>query len=145
MYPSMRWLLPTGLLVLAVLAASSAQQKEDRAKPGPANERLAKLLQARLEAANTEVDARHKEFQAGRGTLDIFLEACLRRLVARQELARGPDDHAAALEEHLKLMRDVHRMNAARFRAERVAITDFKYTEYALLEAEIWLEQAKAK
>jgi hypothetical protein len=131
--------------VLGLTPAAPAQEQADQAKRAPANERLAKLLKARLEAVDVEIKGRRLEFLAGRGTLDILLEAFKRRLTAQREMGGTSDELIEALEEYLKLTREVHEINEARFKAGRITIAELKQAEYARLEAEIWLERAKAK
>jgi hypothetical protein len=113
--------------------------------PAPAKNRLKELLKARLEAAETEMNARREEYMAGRGTLDITLGSSLRVLKAKQEMSNKAADQIAALKDHLERMKEIYQVNLARFNAGRVPISDVKESEYNYLDAEIMLERAKMK
>ncbi len=108
-------------------------------------ERLQTLLKARVEVAEAELDARRREFLAGRGILDNLMGASLRLVRAQQELNPNKADQLPTLEAHEKLMKEIFETNKARFNAGRIAPQDFKEAEFYYLEAQIWLERAKAQ
>jgi RNA polymerase sigma factor (sigma-70 family) len=138
-----------GVLTHTTLAARQADDKKEEKKadkPAPAAEdKLTALLKERVEAAKTWEKARHEQFLAGRGTLDILFEASKRLLEAERELSDKKADQIAALEAYFKLMKEIEEVNQARYDAGRVGIDDLAQSKYYRLEAEIWLERAKAK
>ena len=101
------------------------------------------LLKERVEAAKTEVQARTREFEAGKGTLDFLIAASRRLLVAEWELSDKKEDQFAALKAHFDRMKAAEDLNQERFGAGRIAVQDLQQTKYYRLEAEIWLEKAK--
>jgi hypothetical protein len=104
--------------------------------PGPPETRAA--------AAEAELDARRRQWLAGHGIFEEFYGAAQRSLRAQQELKQDKAAQVAALEAHAKLMKKVYELTQARFDAGRVPIQDLKQAEFYHLEAEIWLERAKA-
>src|SRR5262249_2269685 len=126
--------------------ADDKKEEKKAEKPAPAAEdKLTTLLKARVEMAETEFANRNQEFLAGRGTLDILFGAGKRLLQAQQELSNKKEDQISALEAYLKLTKDIEEVNQARFDAGRITIADLAESKYYRLEAEIWLERAKAK
>lgn len=107
--------------------------------------RLKSLLKARLDAASTELNSRWKEYCAGRGTLDIVIGSSRRLLEAETDLSIKTADQTVAWESHLQRMKDLYVINLARFNAGRISINDLKEVEFYRLQAEIWLERAKAQ
>jgi outer membrane protein TolC len=106
---------------------------------------LTTLLKERVEVAKTEFDSHNQEFLAGRGTLDILFGAGKRLLQAQRELSEKKEDQIAALEAYLKITQSIEEVNQARFNAGRINISDMAEAKYYRLEAEIWLERARAK
>jgi hypothetical protein len=106
---------------------------------------LKSLQKARIDVATTELNARWKEYCNGRGTLDIVIASSRRLLEAETDLSIKKADQAVAWESHLQRMKDLHAINLARFNAGRVSIMDVKEVEFYRLQAEIWLERAKAE
>jgi outer membrane protein TolC len=104
---------------------------------------LRALLKERVEAAKTEVQARTREFEAGKGILDFLIAASRRLLVAEWELSDKKEDQLAALKAHFDRMKAAEDLNQERFGAGRIAVQDLQQTKYYRLEAEIWLEKAK--
>jgi RNA polymerase sigma factor (sigma-70 family) len=105
--------------------------------------RLGDLLKEQLEAARTMTDARWMEFLAGRGTLDILLEASNHLLQAEFDLANKRSDRLAILESYWQRMKDIETVTEARFEAGRVPIADRAQTRFNRARAELWLERAK--
>jgi hypothetical protein len=105
--------------------------------------RLGDLLKEQLEAAQTMTKARWEEFLAGRGTLDILLEASHHLLQAELDMASKQSDRLAILEAHWQLLKDIETVNEAQFRAGRIPIADFAQTRFNRARAELWLERAK--
>jgi RNA polymerase sigma factor (sigma-70 family) len=141
--------LAAGVLTHTTLAARQADDKKEEKKadkPAPAAEdKLTTLLKERVDVAKAEVDARNQEFLAGRGTLDIMFGAGKRLLQAQRELSEKKEDQIAALEAYFNLTKGIEELNQARFNAGQISIADLSESKYYRLEAEIWLERAKAK
>src|SRR5437660_11457419 len=74
-------------------------------------DRLKVLLMDRFDAANSEVEARWNRYLAGKETLDIILGASLRLLEAERELSGKKADQIDALENQLKRMRELEKIN----------------------------------
>src|SRR5262249_31705307 len=89
-----------------------------------------KLRTAMLKAAETEVEARPKEFVAGRGTLDIQLGANKRLLLAQQALSGNKAARLAALEAYRKRQAAIEALNRQRYQAGRIALQDFAESQY---------------
>jgi RNA polymerase sigma factor (sigma-70 family) len=115
-----------------------------KAMLGEAEGAMKALLKEQLEAAQTETDARWKEFLAGRGTLDIAMHASQRLLQAEMELSHSKADFIAALEAHLQRMKDVETVNQARFDAGRIPLQDLAQSRFNRVRAALWLERYKA-
>lgn len=103
------------------------------------------LLKERLKAAQDECDARFKEFLAGRGTLDILLDASQRRLKAELPLADTNTARVAAYERYWEITWQMETVNKARYDAGRIAVTDYAQSRFHRLDAEILLRDAMEK
>jgi RNA polymerase sigma factor (sigma-70 family) len=110
-----------------------------------AGKKLKELLKDRLAAAHEAAQMRFQQFLAGRGTLDILLGASLRLLESEKELSDKKDDQIAALERHLRRMKEVEQILKAQHEAARASLADFLQAKWFRLQAEIWLEKAKEK
>jgi RNA polymerase sigma factor (sigma-70 family) len=121
------------------------QQAGEEKAPARGPDRLRPLLEARVKAAEEELAVRMKEFEAGRGTLDICLGASRRLVEAQRDLGLKKQDWIAALEAHVKITKEIYDANEARFKAGRLSPADVKESEYYYLEAQIWLERARAQ
>jgi RNA polymerase sigma factor (sigma-70 family) len=110
----------------------------------PNGSKVGALLKDQLEAAQTETTARWKEFCAGRGTLDICMAASQRLLQAERELSRKRADQVAAFQAHWQRMKDIEAINKARYEASRIPIQDYAQSRFNRIQAEIWVERAKA-
>src|SRR5262249_39219844 len=105
---------------------------------------LKPIVEALFEAAMAEAHGRREEFIAGRGTLDIDLHASLRVLEAERLLSNDKAIQLGALEHHLNRMKEVEKINQARFDAGRIQRHDLAQSRFYRIQAELWLEQAKA-
>jgi hypothetical protein len=114
----------------------------DAAKLPP---KLRATMQARRDAAEVELEWRWKEFNAGRGTLDILFGASERMLRSESEVDKKRDHQVHALERQLKRMQEILKVNKARFEAGRIPVQDVAQTEFYYQEAKLRLEQAKEK
>jgi hypothetical protein len=128
------------LLALHPPAAVFAQDQKPAAK---VEGRVRPLLEARLEAAREELDARKKEFEQGRGTLDLLLGAARRVLDSQRELSDKKAGRVAAVQAYFDVTREVEETVKGWHDAGRVAVQDWKEAQYYRLDAEIMLERAK--
>jgi hypothetical protein len=103
------------------------------------------LAKARLEAAREELDARFKEFLAGRGTHDFLEQVAQRALQAELEVAEPPAAVVAAHERHWIYTKEIENIDRARYEAGRIPIQDYAQGKYYRLDAELRWVQAKAK
>jgi hypothetical protein len=95
--------------------------------------------------ALAETEARFRESLAGRGTLDILLEAAQHWLDSELALCERDADRVAALARHWQLAWTVETVNRARYEAVRIPLQDLAQTQYARLEAELNLVQTVAR
>jgi hypothetical protein len=102
------------------------------------------LAQARLDAAREWFQSRMQEYLAGRGALDISLEAS--RAVAESESAvnDSPAGRAAALAHAWAFAWAADRLTAAGYEAVRVKAADYQAGRYARLLADSRLVEALA-
>jgi RNA polymerase sigma factor (sigma-70 family) len=107
--------------------------------------KIKSILQQLFEAANVEAHARWKNYVAGVGTLDIYLGGSRRVLEAERLLSEEKSHQIGALERHLKRMQDIEKINQARYDDGRIPLQDLAEPRYYRLQAELWLEQEKAK
>src|SRR5581483_3018099 len=103
------------------------------------------LAEARLEAVQDAYPRRYYEFLAGRGTIDLMLQASQTWL--RDELALSADNgkRIAALEREWESSWVTHRVNKARYEAGRISIQELLQSRYNLLLAQIRVLQAGAE
>jgi RNA polymerase sigma factor (sigma-70 family) len=120
-------------------------QVEELLKIVPENDRMKNLLRDRYEAAAMSLEARGKEFLAGRGTLEILFLQSARCLSAELEICRRKPDRILAMERHFQLLRGIEQVNKARYDAGRIPVQDWKESEYFRIDAEIALERAKTE
>ncbi len=110
-----------------------------------AHANVRELEQAKLEAARGEVEARLKEFLAGRGTLDILLGTSQDWLEAQRAVLREPANQLAALERHWMLAKQIDHVNQVRYLAGRIPIQDYLQSRHDRLEAQIQVTHARAQ
>jgi hypothetical protein len=124
------------------IAKAVAKEKAAALKADPK-----KLAQEKVEVARKSVEARFKEFLAGRvGSLDIVLESANRLMKAELQVAENDEERLAAYERIWKLTLAVELLNKARFDAGRVPIQEVSDATYARIEAqERWLKARTAK
>jgi hypothetical protein len=106
---------------------------------------LRKLLKERYNAAVDMGRARFQEYVAGRGTLDILLEAGRYVLRAEVELNDKPADQVRVREKYLELTKEIEKINNARFQAGQLSLADKEQAHYVRVDAEIQLLKAKRK
>jgi hypothetical protein len=64
---------------------------------------------------------------------------------AQRDMGLKKADWLTVLEDHVNVTKQIYETNDARFKAARIPIQDLKEAEYYYLEAQIWLERAKAQ
>jgi RNA polymerase sigma factor (sigma-70 family) len=119
--------------VKAILEASTASDK------------LKGLLRDRYAAARDEAFGRSQQYLAGRGPTAELYAAALRLLDAEKELSGKKADQVAALERHLRRMKEIEQFIQAQFDAGRASLADALEAKSFRLQAEIWLERVKDK
>jgi outer membrane protein TolC len=134
------WPVAVGGVLLAgwVVAAPVPQPKEDSPE-------IKKLLKERRDVLRSEVVARTQEYEAGRGPLNILLQASRKLLKAELELATTPAERFDAHAGHFNAMRKIEKFTKEGYDAGRVKAADYYETRAARLEAEIELRRAEAK
>lgn len=104
---------------------------------------LGEWRRERLAALREQYDAREKEFEGGRGTLDFLLESALRLVELQRQLATDGPARLAVLEQHWKRTRRIEEVVRFRLEAGRVAPQDYQQCRFHRLQAELWLRQAR--
>jgi hypothetical protein len=105
----------------------------------PADSELQQLLKQRHNAVLIALDARYKEWIAGRGTLGFLLRDGEFLRKSRLELCGSLKEKLVVHQQYLDWTRDVERLTQVRYNLGRVNISDWKETQYHLLDAEIEL------
>ena len=123
---------------LAAVLAPAASQAPDR-KKSLAQEQLALARQA-LEV----LDQMHKNAQVSPGDPRIAVWE-RRQVEAVRDAGTGRAEFIAALEGYVKRMRDRQRIAEQRHQAARAYFVDVLDAKYRVLEAEMWLNQEKAR
>jgi hypothetical protein len=106
--------------------------------------KMAALLAARHAAASTEVDGRWKRFLGAREYLETLLAASLRLLEAEREASDKKPDQLVALQNHWRRMKETEKVVQWRFDNGMVPTQDLAEAKFYRLQAEIWMERAKA-
>jgi hypothetical protein len=133
--------LAVGALTLpAAGPAAPGGKKPDGDKAEVAGRELEKLRQEKLEAAATTLEARWKEYEAGKAKAeDVYVWS---RRVLDAELEGGK---AGAREAHLKRMAELEQMAKARYDAGQVTVVEWKGARFYRAEAEFWVKQVETK
>lgn len=126
--------------VAAVNLATAA-----RPAPPPDRSHMKRLLREELEAARVVNRTRDREYLAGRVWSDSVYEWSRRVLEIELKLSETKGDRIIAYERHLKSMQDLEKINKDRFGAGRISQPEMAATKVYRLEAEIWLEEARAR
>ncbi len=108
------------------------------------SEKVKSLLKGQLEAAYEQMEARFREFLAGRGTLDILLEASICVLQAELDVCPAPKDRLKSFEAHSKCMYEIMKINKLRFESGRIPISDYAQSKFFHARSELWIERLKA-
>src|SRR5262245_7924872 len=119
-------ILPTALLLGGFLASGtplSVTAAEPRVPP--------ELAKAQLKVAQTQYEAREKDFLAGRGTFEFVLNAGGGLLHAEGGVSARRADQLAAFEAHLERMKQVEKINKRRYDAGHIPIQDYALAQAA--------------
>src|SRR4051812_7638359 len=111
-------------LALTVCLAAPADDKVEP-KKNEAAEKVKKLQTERRDLLKKLVDARYAEFQAGRGTLDLMLQAAKDLLSAELDLATKPEQRLKVHEARLDLAKKVEQIEKGRYDAGRTTFADY--------------------
>jgi hypothetical protein len=103
------------------------------------------LARQRLQAAREQENARAQEYLAGRGTLDILLQAARQVLEAELALCDRPVDRAAAWERYWTRAKIFELVNEERWKRGRLSLADYMQSRYIRLDAEIGWAEARAQ
>jgi hypothetical protein len=98
----------------------------------------------RRAVAREEYRDRWAEFMAGRGTLDLLLDASRRWLDAELAVLAKPAERAAAWERYWARSQSIERINEGRYQAGRLSVADRMQSCYVRLDAEIGWAEARA-
>jgi hypothetical protein len=115
-----------------------------KAKFAVSQSRLADRAAAQHAAARGEFLERRRDYQAGRGTLDITLGAAARLLEAKWAVDATPAGRAAALEDYWQLTWEAGRLTSAGYDSGRVKEADYFEACYRRLDAELRLIRERA-
>lgn len=144
-----QWFACLGVAYLAIvlLSAVPAPGQEERGAP-PA------LLKARLDAAQKAYRAAMEGLQQTRRVGNVLLPLnkpeevytwSVRWLSAQQDMKGKKDDRVAALEEHLKRMKELQQRVTKQHEGGLVSSVEPAATAWYLAEAELWLAKERAK
>lgn len=137
---SSRWPALGGLALVAFALAPTPQgQPQPDAVP-----RLAALREQRLRVATKQYDLTWQYYRQDRvETFDVYLWSRL-VLDARRAVAKQAAERVAACQEHLDHMKDLESLVRKIRRLGFGRANDVGASEYWRIEAEFWLEEAKA-
>jgi len=98
---------------------------------------IQQLVGDKLSAVRGQYEARELEYEQGRGTLDILLEASTNLLEAQRE---ANEEETTILREYWERSALIEAVNRQRYAAHRIAIQDYMQAVHARASAEIqWL------
>jgi len=120
----------------------SAPKELAKAKFAAANASIPKLMEVKLAAARSQYDARQSEFLAGRGSLDILLEASQDLLAAELE---AYNNASAAFERRLDRNSAIESKNRERLQNGRIPFKEWMQSKDHSLDAEIQWLQSRGK
>jgi hypothetical protein len=120
------------------LAEGSRQLAEEQRTLAEAAQRTA-LLREETEALHIESEARLQEFEAGRGTLSLLINSIHALADVQLELQSDAHKRQRIASQALWTLQRIEESNTVRYKAGRIAITDFKQSTAARMDAEIAL------
>jgi hypothetical protein len=106
---------------------------------------MQKLLKERYNQALLGLAARHQEFQAGRGTLEVLQDAAKRLVKAGLELKEEPKDQVALLSGYIDVLKGIENAVEMRVQSGRAPMADLCEVRYNRLDAAIDLLRLKKK
>jgi len=114
-------------------------------KPASGDDELRRLLIDRYNAVVSEMQARYREFLAGRSAIDAFVDVAKRLVESGLEVYEKPAEQITLLEQFLELAKEAERIQKERLDANRIGVQDYEYNRYLRLDAEIKLLRAKRR
>jgi hypothetical protein len=132
-----------GLLILPTMVAFQDGEPPRKEDSSP-DKKIEHLLKERVQAAKDELDAGNKQLEEGRGIFDLVLIPSRRQAIAQFDKMETKAQRVKGLQVHFDNMKKKEEIDQMRFDAGRIPINDLLFTRYYRLEAEIWLESAKA-
>jgi hypothetical protein len=125
--------------VLAGGISAPPGRGDAQAAPDPAK--------AKLEAARITYEALlevHRQGQAGFDAEKVYLWS-RRWMEAERDLSEKKADRAAAAEAHLDRMKDLRKLDVARYKAGQGTKAEALGADFYVAEAELWLARVKGK
>jgi hypothetical protein len=121
--------------------------EEPQPKPAALQEKKGPTERDRAlaKAAEDQYTIRWKEYLAGKTVTDFVLPWSVNWLKAQLKLCDKKADVIAAYEAHLERMKQVEDAGKQKFEAGAVAGSQYYQATYYRIEAEIWLEEARAR
>jgi outer membrane protein TolC len=128
-------------LVLGLVFARGAP-----AASGPAGPQTpAALAKAKVEAAAKAFETAEKSYATGQSTAEQVYLWSRRWLEARRDLADNQAERAAAVEAHLGRLQMLRKTITARYKVGNAPYAEVTGAEFYVVEAELWLAQAKTR
>ena len=125
--------LTLGLLVIGLVAKHAAADPPE------------KLLKQRAEIALKTFKSQWRHFLGGQATVETVYQWSRRTCDAEQAMAPNKAVRMTALKNHLHRMSELRRAALAFAKAGQRPDHDADAAQFFVLEAEIWIDQAKAK
>jgi outer membrane protein TolC len=133
-----------GIGLCLVLAAGSLARADDAKPDAKDGDKLLKLLQARVDAAQKLCDLRMEQYKAGRIGIEQVAAAGKRLCTAQLALTEKKESRVSICEKNLELCTTIKQLADQRHNAGVGSAADVEQAEYERLEAEILLEREKA-
>jgi hypothetical protein len=108
---------------------------------------LRDLARRRRDAMRTSLQVRYEKYRAGAqdATLDLLLEAARQMLDAELADYDDPVERLEAVQRYWELTREAEKIVAAKYRVGRVSLADYAQAQRQRLDAEIRMQEARAK
>jgi hypothetical protein len=108
---------------------------------------LRDLARARRAAIHSSLQERYEKYRAGAqdATLDLLLEAARQMLDAELADHDDPAERLEAVQRYWELSREAEKIVEAKYRVRRVSLADYAQAQGQRLDAEIRMQEARAK
>jgi outer membrane protein TolC len=134
----LKWRILFGLLLGMGLVGGPPAFGAAKATPSRAD-----LARAKLDAARHAYEANVRAYAAGQGDAEKVYLWSRRWMEAEREQAEKKGGREAALESHLKRMKDLREAAVKRYQAGQAPQADPLGAGFYVAEAELWLAQAR--